>query len=72
MVSEKSTLEIHVVNKGISQCNPGLCLLYLPMTVPLSELAATQAASYFIFMTSERSGGEKNTHTHTKQRAGRV
>lgn len=64
MVSEKSTLEIHVVNKGISQCNPGLCLLYLPMTVLLSELAATQATSYFIFMTSERSGG-KNTHKTT-------
>lgn len=54
--SEKSTLEIHVVNKGISLCNLGLCLLYLGMTV-LSELAATQATSDFIFMTSYRRGG---------------
>lgn len=27
--SEKSTLKIHVVNKGLSLCNLGLCLLYI-------------------------------------------
>lgn len=58
--SGKSTLEVHVANKGISQCNLGLCLLYVGMTVLLSELAATQAASDFIFMTSVRSGGKIN------------
>lgn len=61
--SEKCALEIHVVNKGISLCNLGLCLLYPGMTVLLSELAATQATSDFIFMTSERSrGGTKQNN----------
>lgn len=44
-------MEIHGVNKGIRQRNPGLCLLYLGTTVLLSELAASQATSGFIFMT---------------------
>lgn len=38
--SEKSTPEIHAVNKGISLRNLGLCLLYLGTTVLPSELAA--------------------------------
>lgn len=59
--SEKSTLEIHVVNEGISLGNLGLSLLYLGKTVLLSELAATQASSDFIFMTSERRGGINKT-----------
>ena len=65
--SEKSALEIHVANKRISLCNLGLCLLYLGMTVLLSELAATQATSDFIFMTSERSGG-KNKQNDKRER----
>lgn len=49
--SEESAAEIHGVNKGRRQCYPGLCLLYLGTTVPLSEAAASQDTSGFIFMT---------------------
>lgn len=48
---EESAVEIHGLNKGRRQCYPGLCLLYLGTTVPLSETAASQDTSGFIFMT---------------------
>lgn len=63
--SEESAVQIHGVNKGIRQRNPGLCLLYLGTTVLPSEPAASQATSGFIFMTpltgTEGGGGEGQT-----------
>lgn len=74
--SEESAVEIHGVNKGIRQRNPGLCLLYLGTTVLLSEPAASQATSGFIFMTpltgTEGEGGRGANKSTTIEGGGGV
>lgn len=71
--SEESAVEIHGVNKGIRQRNPGPCLLYLGTTVLLSEPAASQTTSGFIFMTpltGTEGGGGRGTNKSTSMEWG--